>query len=31
MACSKAGADVVHVDASKGMIIWAKKIEIYVN
>ena len=25
MACSKAGADVVHVDASKGMIIWAKE------
>lgn len=24
MACSKAGADVVHVDASKGMIEWAK-------
>lgn len=25
MACSKAGADVVHVDASKGMIMWAKE------
>ena len=25
MACSKAGADVVHVDASKGMIEWAKE------
>ena len=25
MACSKAGADVVHVDASKGMVIWAKE------
>ena len=25
MACSKAGADVVHVDASKGMITWAKE------
>ena len=26
MACSKAGADeVVHVDASKGMIVWAKE------
>lgn len=24
MACSKAGADVVHVDASKGMVEWAK-------
>ena len=25
MACSKAGADVVHVDASKGMTEWAKE------
>ena len=25
MACSKAGADVVHVDASKGMTMWAKE------
>ena len=25
MACSKAGADVVHVDASKGMTAWAKE------
>ena len=25
MACSKAGADVVHVDASKGMVSWAKE------
>lgn len=25
MACSKAGADVVHVDASKGMVEWAKE------
>ena len=25
MACSEAGADVVHVDASKGMIEWAKE------
>lgn len=25
MACSSAGADVVHVDASKGMIEWAKE------
>lgn len=25
MACSLAGADVVHVDASKGMIEWAKE------
>ena len=25
MACSKAGADVVHVDASKGMVMWAKE------
>jgi len=25
MACSYAGADVVHVDASKGMIEWAKE------
>ena len=25
MACSKAGADIVHVDASKGMIEWAKE------
>ena len=25
IACSKAGADVVHVDASKGMIEWAKE------
>ena len=25
MACSKAGADVVHVDAAKGMIEWAKE------
>lgn len=25
MACSMAGADVVHVDASKGMIEWAKE------
>ena len=25
MACSKAGADVVHVDASKGMVAWAKE------
>lgn len=25
MACSKAGASVVHVDASKGMIEWAKE------
>lgn len=25
MVCSKAGADVVHVDASKGMIEWAKE------
>jgi len=25
MACSKAGADVVHVDASRGMIEWAKE------
>ena len=25
MSCSKAGADVVHVDASKGMIEWAKE------
>lgn len=25
MACSQAGADVVHVDASKGMIEWAKE------
>ena len=25
MACSQAGADVVHVDASKGMVMWAKE------
>ena len=25
MACSKAGADVVHVDAAKGMVEWAKE------
>lgn len=25
VACSKAGAEVVHVDASKGMISWAKE------
>ncbi|MBQ6824844.1 MAG: class I SAM-dependent methyltransferase [Clostridia bacterium] len=25
MACSKAGASVVHVDASKGMVQWAKE------
>ena len=25
MACSSAGADVVHVDASKGMVNWAKE------
>ena len=25
MACSKAGASVVHVDASKGMTTWAKE------
>lgn len=25
VACSKAGADVVHVDASKGMVAWAKE------
>lgn len=25
MACAKAGADVVHVDASKGMVEWAKE------
>lgn len=25
MACAKAGADVVHVDASKGMVQWAKE------
>ncbi len=25
MACSKAGAEVVHVDASKGMVEWAKE------
>ena len=25
MACSKAGASVVHVDASKGMTMWAKE------
>ena len=25
MACSYAGADVVHVDASKGMVSWAKE------
>lgn len=25
MACSSAGADVVHVDASKGMVAWAKE------
>ena len=24
MACSKAGAEVVHVDASKGMVSWAR-------
>ena len=25
IACSRAGADVVHVDASKGMVAWAKE------
>lgn len=25
LACSKAGADVCHVDASKGMTLWAKE------
>ena len=25
VACSKAGADVVHVDAAKGMVAWAKE------
>ena len=30
MACSKAGADVVQVDASKGITAWAKENRIYV-
>lgn len=25
VACSAAGADVCHVDASKGMVAWAKE------
>lgn len=25
MACAKAGASVVHVDAAKGMVVWAKE------
>ena len=30
IACSYAGADVVHVDASKGMVLWAKE-NAYLN
>ena len=29
MACSMAGADVVHVDAAKGMVQWAKENHIH--